>query len=53
MQPIPMQLSQKQETFSEYFCDFLKSSLDLEHFQKEDDSHSSDISEIMDSEKHG
>ena len=53
MQPIPMQLSQKQETFSEFFCGFLKSSLHFEHFQKEDDSHSSDISEITDSGKHG
>ena len=53
MQPIPMQLSLKQETFSEFFCKFLKSSLDFEHFQKKDDSHSSDISEITDSEKHG
>ena len=53
MQPFPMQLSLKQETFSEYFCEFLKPSLDLEHFQKKDDSHSSDISEITDSEKYG
>ena len=52
MQPIPMQLSQKQETFSEVFCGFLKSSLNFEHFQKKDDSHSSDISEITDSKKH-
>ena len=52
MPPFPMQLSQKQETFSEFFCDFLKSSLDLEHFQKKGDSHSSDISEITDSQKH-
>ena len=48
-----MQLSQKQKTFSEFFCAFLKSSLNFEHFQKKDDSHSSDISEITDSEKHG
>ena len=52
-QPIQMQLSQKQKTFSEFFCAFLKSSLNFEHFQKKDDSHSSDISEITDSEKHG
>ena len=39
-QPIQMQLSQKQKTFYEYFCAFLKSSLNLEHFQKKDDSHS-------------
>ena len=53
MQPIPMQLSQKQETFSQFFCRFLESSLNFEHFQKKDDSHRSDISEIRDSEKHG
>ena len=52
-QPIPMQLSQKQKTFSEFFCEFLKSSLHFEHFQKKDDSHSSDICEITDSRKHG
>ena len=39
-QPIQMQLSQKQKTFSEFFCAFLKSSLNFEHFQKKDDSHS-------------
>ena len=48
-----MQLSQKQKTFSEFFFAFLKSSLNFEHFQKKDDSHRSDISEIRDSEKHG
>ena len=39
-QPIEMQLSQKQKTFSEFFFAFLKSSLNFEHFQKKDDSHS-------------
>ena len=53
MQPIPMQLSQKQGTCSQFFCGFLKSSLNFEHFQKKDDSHRSYISEITDSEKHG
>ena len=48
-----MQLSQKQKPFSEFFCRFFKSCLSFEHFQKNDDSHSSDISEITDSEKHG
>ena len=48
-----MQLSQKQKSCCEFFCAFLKSSLDLEHFQKKDDSPSSDISEITDSEKLG
>ena len=45
-----MQFSQKQETFSQFFCGVLKSSLNFEHFQKTDESHSSDISEINDSE---
>ena len=53
MQPNRMQLSQKQETCSQFFCGFLKSSLNFEHFQKKDDSYSSDISEITDSKKHG
>ena len=53
MQPIPMQISQKEETFSEFFCGFLKSSVNFEHFQKKDDSHRSYISEITDSKKHG
>ena len=48
-----MQLSQKQETFSEFFGRFLESSLNFEHFQRKDDSHRSDISEITDSQKHG
>ena len=39
-QPIQMQLSRKQKTFSEFFSPFLKSSLNFENFQKTDDSHS-------------
>ena len=48
-----MQLSQKPKTSSKFFCEFLKSSLNFEHLQKKDDSHSSDISGITDSEKYG
>ena len=48
-----MQLSGKQKTFSELFPAFLKSSLNFEHFQTKDDSHSSGISEITESEKQG
>ena len=33
-QPIQMQLSHKQKTFSAFFCGFLKSSWYFEHFQK-------------------
>ena len=40
MQPIHMQLSQKLETFSEFFLRFSKSRLNFEYFQKKDDAHS-------------
>ena len=40
MQPIQMQLSKKEETFSQFFAAFVKSRLNFEHFQKKDDSHS-------------
>ena len=33
-QPIKILLSQKQKTFSEFFCAFLKSTLNFEHFPK-------------------
>ena len=36
-QPIPTQLSQKQKAFSECFLPFSKSTLNFEHFQKQDD----------------
>ena len=36
-QPIQMQLSQKQKTFSHFFAAILKSSLSFEHFFKKDD----------------
>ena len=52
-QPIQMQLSRKQKTFSEFFSAFLKSSLNFEHFQKKDDPRGWCISEITDSEKCG
>ena len=53
MQHIQMQLSEKQKTFSARFIDILKSSLNFPDFQKKDDSHSSVISDITDSKKHG
>ena len=46
-----MQLSGKQKTFCEFFCAFLKSSLNFQHFQTKHDSHSSGISKIAQSEK--
>ena len=45
-----MRLSQKQEIFSEFFFAFLKSTLNFEHFQKKEESHSGFISEITDGE---
>ena len=35
-----MRLSQKQETFPEFFFAFLKSTLDFEHFPEKEESHS-------------
>ena len=39
-QPIQMQLSEKQKTFSEFFFAFLKSILNLKHLLKKDDPRS-------------
>ena len=39
-QPIQMQLSQKQKTFSEFFFAFLKSILNFKQFPRKDDPHS-------------
>ena len=39
-QPIPTQLSQKQNSFSEFFLPFSKSRLTSEDFQTKDDPHS-------------
>ena len=39
-QPIPTQLSQKQNAFSVFFLAFSRSTLTFEHFQKKDDPHS-------------
>ena len=38
-EPIQMQLSQKQKTFSEFFFAFLKSILNFKHLPKKDDPH--------------
>ena len=48
-----MQLSQKNETISDYLHVFPKSILTFKYCLKKDDSHSPYISEIKDSEKHG
>ena len=52
-QPIQMQLSQKQKTFSEFLSAFSTSRLNFEHFQKRDDPHSLFISEATVCEKRG
>ena len=49
--PIQMQLSGKEKTLSEFFFQFLKSTLNFKHFQKKEDTHSWCISEIMAWEK--
>ena len=50
-QSIQTLLPQKEKTFSEIFSSFLKSTLNFEHFQQEDDAHSRCISEVTVSEK--
>ena len=40
MQPIQMQLSQKQKTFFQFLFAFLKSILNFKHLPKKDDPHS-------------
>ena len=52
-QPIPTQLSQKQNSFSEFFLPVSPSTLTSEHFQKKGDPHSLFISYIMHPEKRG
>ena len=53
MQPIQMQLSQTQKTFSEFLFAFLKSILNFKHFPKKNNPHNSCISRNTSSEKHG
>ena len=52
-QPIQMQLSRKQKTFSQFFSSFFKSSLKFENFFKRVDPHCWCISKITDTEKPG
>ena len=52
-QPIRTQLSQKQNACAQSFLAFSKSTLNFEHFEKNDDNHSLFISEITHSEKRG
>ena len=53
MEPIQMQLSQKQKSFPWLFSAFSKSKLNFEHFQKKDDPHSLFISDSTACEKWG
>ena len=46
-------LSQKQKTFSEFFLEFLKCVLNLEHLERKDEYPSLVISRIIDSERGG
>ena len=50
-QPIQILLSQKRKTFCQLFFEFSKSTLNFEHFQKNDHPHSRIISQITVSEK--
>ena len=50
-QPIQMQFSLKQKTFSNFFAAFLKSSFNFEDFFKKGDPHCWCISEITDPQK--
>ena len=50
-QPIQILSSHKVRTFSEFFCSFLKFTLNFEHFQAKDDPDSRCISENSVSEK--
>ena len=49
--PIQRQLSKKLNTFSQFFIAFLECTLNLEHFEKKNEPHSSSISEVIDSER--
>ena len=52
-QPIQMQISLKQKTFSQFVSGFLKSGLSFEYFFKKYGSHSLCISKITNSQKCG
>ena len=52
-QPIQMQLSKKQKTFSQFFSAFLKSRSNFEHFQDDGDHHSLCISETTNCKRRG
>ena len=45
-----MQISQERKTFSGFFIAFPKCTLNLEYFEKKDQSHSLSVTEIINSE---
>ena len=49
-QQVQTQISQQRKTFSRFFIAFLKCTLNLEYFEKKDQSHSLSITEIINSE---
>ena len=51
MQPIQMQLSRKEKSFSNFFSIFLKSTLNFEHFLQKGDPHCRIIADITDPER--
>ena len=53
MQPIQSYLSQKQKKFYHFFCGFLKSTSNFEHFEQKMTLHSLFIFEITGSERRG
>ena len=46
-----MQLSEKPKTFPQIFIAFLESTLNFKHFEKKYETHGSNISEVIDSER--
>ena len=52
-QQVQTPLFLKQNTFSRFFLAFLKSTWNVEHFQKKGESSSLSISEIIDSKRRG
>ena len=53
MQWMQMHSSEKENTFSQFFCAFFESTSNFEHFQRKNDPHSFCISEITDTEIRG
>ena len=50
LQQVQTQISQERKSFSGFFIAFLKCTLNLEHFEKKDQSHSLNVTEIINSE---